>query len=298
MGARPKEKMKKQKNKITGRATDKTTKPWRQLYADEHDELFKLLLKDRLLLAVFVLCAIRARRVKKVSPEGLSQFEFFLSELEFNKFGLKKAQKGQVRRRLLKLIRLGLVSKAEKKIGSKKSNVYAFTSDKIIFINPETETTTETKQRADREQTETNKNDKKDKKVKNIPPNPPKEEPHGESKKDGPTANQLANLEARNLQEIFEHYKKESGEKTTRLIPERKAKIKARLKTFKVREVKVAITNCFKDSFYNGDDGGWRANIDYIFRDDERLEKFSLLKPRTKNVIYEPKYMKGVKNNE
>lgn len=83
--------------------------------------------------------------------------------------------------------------------------------------------------------------------------------------------------------EIFEFYKKKSGIQKSLLTDARKQKIKNRLKVFTLEEIKQAITNCYQDSFYNGDnERGWRANLDYIFRSDEKLENLLNLTPREK----------------
>lgn len=113
-------------------------KPFRQLYADEHDELFLTLIKDSLLWTIFTLCTIRARRKLEPSPEGLEQGEFWLSQMEYEKFGLKETQKTQIVRRLKTLQNLRLVSKTNKRIGNDGANVYRLESSKLININLET----------------------------------------------------------------------------------------------------------------------------------------------------------------
>lgn len=135
-------------------------KPFRKFFADEHNELFQKLFKDGLLWRLFTLIAFRARRVLKPSPEGLEQFEFVLSETEFAKFGLKESQRGQIRRKILKLSRFGLISKTEKKIEDTKAIVYRFVPNQLVDINQEIESEIEIKQRENEERVETNKNDK------------------------------------------------------------------------------------------------------------------------------------------
>lgn len=117
--------------------TTKNTRPFRQLYADEHNELFQRLLKDPLLLAVYILCAIRARRVKEISPDGLAQFEFWLAQTEYAKFGLKPSQHSAIARKLQILINLKLISKSGKRLSNDGASVYRFISGEIISINPE-----------------------------------------------------------------------------------------------------------------------------------------------------------------
>lgn len=82
---------------------------------------------------------------------------------------------------------------------------------------------------------------------------------------------------------VYEAYKNYSQQDRVILTPERRKKIQSRLKNFTVAEINQAMQNCFADVFYSGgNDRGWRANIDYIFRNDEIMEKLLLLKPRSK----------------
>jgi hypothetical protein len=80
----------------------------------------------------------------------------------------------------------------------------------------------------------------------------------------------------------LEHYKKESGSLRTTPTDGRIDKFKTRRKTFSLEDMKQAVTNCFQDSWFSGqNDRGWRADIDYILRNDEKLEKLLYLKPRS-----------------
>lgn len=64
-------------------------------------------------------------------------------------------------------------------------------------------------------------------------------------------------------------------EKKYRITPDRKKKIKLRLKSYTVDEIKLAIDNLSKSKFHNGDnDRGWVADIDFIIRNDEQIDKF------------------------
>jgi hypothetical protein len=60
-----------------------------------------------------------------------------------------------------------------------------------------------------------------------------------------------------------------------RVTPERSKKIKLRLKTYTIDEIKKAIYNLSKSKFHNGEnDRGWRATIDFITRNDEKIDEF------------------------
>ena len=87
------------------------------------------------------------------------------------------------------------------------------------------------------------------------------------------------------IEQIFNFYLK-ANSSTEKLLPARKIKIAARLKTFTEEEIKQAITTCFNDSFYLGEnDRNWKANSDYIFRSDEIIDRFlnSGAKPSVKS---------------
>ena len=84
------------------------------------------------------------------------------------------------------------------------------------------------------------------------------------------------------IKEIYEHYLKCFG-RTGRykLSQSRKDKLKKRLTEFNAEEIKKAITNASEDDFYSGGgDRGWIADIDYITRNYENLERLLNLKPR------------------
>lgn len=112
---------------------------------------------------------------------------------------------------------------------------------------------------------------------------PPEENPNART-----IANSANSAEINLWENFFEHYKKESGEKRVLASDGRKSKFKTRLKLFSVDDLKLAVTNAFADSFYSGDnDTGWRANIDYILRSDEIVDRLMRLKPRQKGVIFD-----------
>lgn len=72
-----------------------------------------------------------------------------------------------------------------------------------------------------------------------------------------------------------------------RVTPERSKKIKLRLKTYKIEEIKKAIYNLSKSKFHNGEnDRGWRATIDFITRNDEKIDEFlNSFQAKTEDII-------------
>lgn len=90
--------------------------------------------KDSLLLLVCLQIWVRARRNRDRSIDGLEQWEFFLSEEEYEKFWLLRSQKGQITRRLQKLIETKFIVKVEGKTGSRWWNVYRLVDS--FFITP------------------------------------------------------------------------------------------------------------------------------------------------------------------
>lgn len=80
-----------------------------------------------------------------------------------------------------------------------------------------------------------------------------------------------------------------------RVTPERSKKIKLRLKTYKIEEIKKAIYNLSKSKFHNGEnDRGWRATIDFITRNDEKIDEFlnsSLAKTEDIIITKKPYFM-------
>lgn len=87
-----------------------------------------------------------------------------------------------------------------------------------------------------------------------------------------------------NITAVYEHFIKEfkKNPKQYRLLEGRKKRIATRLNTWSVDDIKKAITNASKDSFYTGkNDRGWTADLDYICRNDEIMERLINLVPRT-----------------
>lgn len=75
------------------------------------------------------------------------------------------------------------------------------------------------------------------------------------------------------LKEIIDFYEKEFSTKLISLSASRKNKIKARLAVFTLDQIKQAITFYANSPFHQGkNDRGWKANFDFIVRDDEHIE--------------------------
>jgi hypothetical protein len=73
---------------------------------------------------------------------------------------------------------------------------------------------------------------------------------------------------------VIEHFNSLFGTKY-RCTPERSKKIKIRLNSYTVDEIKTSIDNLKQSSFHNGNnDRGWKAGIDFIIRNDEQIDKF------------------------
>lgn len=87
---------------------------------------------------------------------------------------------------------------------------------------------------------------------------------------------------------LYDFFKAVSGQKPM-LTEGRKRKIAARLKAFPEDQIKIGIEKCFKNSFYSGqNDRGWKADIDYVFRTDEIMERLINLFPEKQSGgIYE-----------
>ena len=71
-----------------------------------------------------------------------------------------------------------------------------------------------------------------------------------------------------------------------RLTADRNKKIKLRLKSYSLEEIKSAIDNLKQSSFHNGNnDRGWKAGIDFIIRNDEQIDKFLNAPTNTINYV-------------
>ncbi len=83
--------------------------------------------------------------------------------------------------------------------------------------------------------------------------------------------------------EIYKHFceRFNKNPNTYRLSEARKRKLKKRLTEFTAEEIKTAITNASNDDFYSGGGNrGWSADLDYITRNYENVEKLLNLIPR------------------
>jgi len=96
------------------------------------------------------------------------------------------------------------------------------------------------------------------------------------------------------VKEIFNYYNevfKDCWSKPLLLTPQRKKKISARLKNFTPEELKIAIRNIRASPFHcgNNDKGRIYATPDFIFRNDETVDKWLKEKPRYGGVQgYDP----------
>ena len=82
----------------------------------------------------------------------------------------------------------------------------------------------------------------------------------------------------RDVEKIFAHYIKtfNKNPNQTKLTQKRISKISERVKETSVEMVMSAITNVSRQPFYMGDnDRGWKADIDFITRNYEQIERFA-----------------------
>jgi hypothetical protein len=83
---------------------------------------------------------------------------------------------------------------------------------------------------------------------------------------------------------IIEHFNS-VFEKKYRITSDRKKKIKLRLKSYTVDEIKSAIDGLSKSKFHNGEnDRGWVADIDFLIRNDEQIDKFLNIQTKIKET--------------
>lgn len=80
----------------------------------------------------------------------------------------------------------------------------------------------------------------------------------------------------RDVQEIFNHYVEQFHKPTTKLSPVRKQKIRTRLKDAGKDMLMQAVTNTANSPHHQGDnDRAWKANIDFIIRSYEQVERLA-----------------------
>lgn len=83
----------------------------------------------------------------------------------------------------------------------------------------------------------------------------------------------------RQVKEIFSFYEEKFDTKLLVKSPTRVQKARARLKSFNLEQIKQAIVNFSNSPFHRGDNqNGWKADIDFIIRSDEQIEKGLKLK--------------------
>lgn len=74
--------------------------------------------------------------------------------------------------------------------------------------------------------------------------------------------------------------------KTTKLTESRRQKLQLRVKQNGYEQLEAAIRNTAGTSFYRGDnDRGWQADIDYIIRSQEQVEKLSQMAPKASSKV-------------
>jgi hypothetical protein len=87
------------------------------------------------------------------------------------------------------------------------------------------------------------------------------------------------------VSQVIQYYNQLFGTKY-RVTSDRVKKIKLRLKTYTLDEIKIAIKNIKSSKFHNGEnDRGWKATIDFIIRNDEKIDEFLNKFPYPKPVL-------------
>jgi uncharacterized protein YdaU (DUF1376 family) len=77
-----------------------------------------------------------------------------------------------------------------------------------------------------------------------------------------------------NIQEIVKFFEESVKTKVLVISDRRKKHIGARLKVFSLEDIKKAIYNFSTSEFYTGEnDRGWKADLDWIIKSDEQIEK-------------------------
>jgi hypothetical protein len=66
----------------------------------------------------------------------------------------------------------------------------------------------------------------------------------------------------------------------------REAKLKLRLKSFSIEQILTAVDNLYQSPFHRGqNDKGWRADVDFLIRNDEQVDKWLNVNPRASNGV-------------
>jgi hypothetical protein len=124
-----------------------------KITTDEYNDIVVWLNKaDGLYWKIVLTAYQRASRINN-KITGLDKGEFYLSETETEKFGLKKTQHGKIRRSIMKLICIKLISKTGNKTGNNNSCVYSVNKGFMDFMDYSTGSKNKNKQGTDREQT-------------------------------------------------------------------------------------------------------------------------------------------------
>lgn len=149
--------------------------------------------------------------------------------------------------------------------GAKKSANNAKVAKKEVSSN---QTRSELRPKVQNDTYNTNKEDEY-----NITPlNPPM---------GGCVAQKDKNDEKDEVDNIFNLWLSYFGLSGRKLTPGRTVKIKRRLKDCGKEQLELAIRNASQDYFYRGDnDRGWQADIDYICRSAEIVERLANMTPR------------------
>ena len=98
--------------------------------------------------------------------------------------------------------------------------------------------------------------------------------------------------ENQEMERVYTHYLDTFGTTAGRykLTDKRRAKLKSRLQDCGADMIIGAIDHARADYFYNGDnDRGWKADLDFIIRSYENVEKLANLTPRQRKLTWQEK---------
>ena len=98
--------------------------------------------------------------------------------------------------------------------------------------------------------------------------------------------------ENQEMERVYRHYLDTFGTTAGRykLTDKRKSKLRSRLQDCGADMIKEAIDHAHADYFYNGDnDRGWKADLDFILRSYENVEKLANLSPRQRKLTWQEK---------
>ncbi len=106
-----------------------------------------------------------------------------------------------------------------------------------------------------------------------------------ESIKDSKKVNKKNNISLR----LYDYYVLRFKKNPNRYkpLPSKLKKIETRLKSYTAKEIAQAIKNASEDDFYSGKSKDWHADLVWICKNDENLEKMLNLKPRKQKTIEE-----------